>query len=110
MEIFEDQTAFIVFHNIAALAAPAASPHRPPACNYLIRRNIHRTKRLSDLQKSERSNSLFLYNVFKYFTASVAAVAPSDAAVTSWRTSLARLSPATNTPGVFVLQSSPDAA
>ena len=35
---------------------------------------------------------------FRYFTASVAATAPS-AAVTSWRSSLVRLSPATKTPG-----------
>jgi len=47
------------------------------------------------------------YSPLMYCTASVAAMAPSAVAVTSWRRRLARLSPATNTPGVPVWQSSP---
>ena len=35
------------------------------------------------------------------------AAAPSEAAVVSWRTPFFRQSPATNMPGVFVMQSSP---
>ena len=43
----------------------------------------------------------------RYFPASTAATAPSDAAVTSWRRGLVRTSPAANTPGRLVRQSSP---
>ena len=42
--------------------------------------------------------------------AASAATEPSDMAVVSWRTDFARQSPATNTPGQTVRQSSPDAA
>ena len=41
-----------------------------------------------------------------YLQAASAAIAPSAAAVVPWRTVFERQSPATNTPGVFVVQAS----
>ncbi len=46
----------------------------------------------------------------KYSHAASAAAEPSATAVVSWCTGFLRQSPATNTPGVFVRQSSPAAA
>ena len=44
------------------------------------------------------------YKPFTYRHAASAAMAPSAAAVVTWRTVFERQSPATNTPGVFVTQ------
>ena len=63
-------------------------------------------------QFSIKKDGSFCFRLFyqsRYLQAAMAAIAPSPAAVTTCRMCLLRQSPATNTPGVFVAQSSPEA-
>ena len=98
----------------------ATFPSKGKAVGYRITpttQNMHTPKQLQAQQKRRFKMMAFWIGVFYHhyisftnFTASVAAIAPSAVAVTSCRSSLARLSPATNTPGVRVWQFSPEAA
>ncbi len=54
-----------------------------------------------------RSQCTGLYSESMYAQAAVAATAPSEAAVVSWRSVLVRQSPAVKMPGCFVVQDSP---
>ena len=54
-----------------------------------------------------RSQCTGLYSESMYAQAAVAATAPSEAAVVSWRSVLVRQSPAVKMPGCFVAQDSP---
>ena len=63
--------------------------------------------RVSPKEGKTRALLILSYRAPKYCPALLAAMAPSEAAVTSCRSSLERLSPATKTPGTLVAQSSP---
>jgi hypothetical protein len=72
------------------------------------RENKKRLAAFSGEAKNEFSVSFYLLS--RYVQAASAAIAPSEAAVATWRTDFVRQSPATKTPGVFVVQASPETA